>query len=98
MYGYDLLTRLESETLFTWWLQYRFIRSNLFSLSLLYTIGVPKDRRGEIWRFLLKQDALRHKRETTPSMTLSYRELKEMRSVHQHAILIDCSKFRFACL
>lgn len=54
--------------------------------------GVPKDRRGEIWRFLLKQDALRHKRETTPSMTLSYRELKEMRSVHQHAILIDCNR------
>ena len=40
----------------------------------------------------MKQDSLRHKNEKKPSMTLSYRELKEMASVHQHAILIDCSK------
>ncbi len=59
---------------------------------ILITVGVPKNRRGEIWRFLLKQDSLRHKNEKKPSMTLSYRELKEMASVHQHAILIDCSK------
>lgn len=58
------------------------------------TQGIPKNRRGEIWRYLLKQDLLRRKPSTMPSVSLSYKELKEMRSIHQHAILIDCSKHK----
>lgn len=68
---------------------------NTFNIfSLLRTQGIPKNRRGEIWRYLLKQDLLRRKPSTMPSVSLSYKELKEMRSIHQHAILIDCSKHK----
>ena len=57
--------------------------------------GVPKSRRGEIWQFLLKQNLLRNKRGDIAPKNSSYKELKEMTSVHQHAILIDCSKSCF---
>ncbi|XP_028405659.1 TBC1 domain family member 1-like [Dendronephthya gigantea] len=62
------------------------------SLVDIVRSGVPKTRRGEIWRFLLKQNLLRNKQKPRLSMIQSYKELKERNSVHQHAILIDCNR------
>lgn len=56
--------------------------------------GVPRARRGEIWQFLVKQNAFcspdsseKQRWKETP-----YRTLLKRNSGHQHAILIDLGK------
>lgn len=61
--------------------------------------GVPKSKRGEIWRFLAKQ----HKLQSPPGdqswNEKSYDEIKEGLSTHQHSIFIDLGKCsRYFCV
>lgn len=55
--------------------------------------GVPKAKRGEIWKFLVKQ----HEFHSPPQedelwRQKSYEELKEVSSSHQHSIFIDLGR------
>lgn len=55
--------------------------------------GVPKTRRGEIWRFLAKQHEFYSPLpEYRPWMQKSFEELKEVSSSHQHSIFIDLGR------
>ena len=58
--------------------------------------GVPKSKRGEIWRFLAKQHKFQSPPGDQPWNEKSYEEIKEGLSTHQHSIFIDlgkCSRF-----
>lgn len=55
--------------------------------------GVPKAKRGEIWRFLAKQhDFHSPPQEDQLWKEKSYEEIKEGVSSHQHSIFIDLGK------
>ena len=61
-----------------------------------FCTGVPKARRGEIWRFLAKQhEFYSPSSEDKPWMQKSFEELKEVSSSHQHSIFIDLGKILF---
>ncbi|CAF87893.1 unnamed protein product, partial [Tetraodon nigroviridis] len=52
--------------------------------------GVPRQHRGEVWKFLSEQYLLRQTVSTQPpTNNTSYRELLQQVSSEQHAILID---------
>jgi len=55
--------------------------------------GVPKSKRGEIWRFLAKQHKLQSPPGDQPWNEKSYEEIKEGLSTHQHSIFIDLGKY-----
>ena len=55
--------------------------------------GVPKSKRGEIWRFLAKQHKLQSPPGDQPWNEKSYEEIKEGTSTHQHSIFIDLGKY-----
>ena len=54
--------------------------------------GVPKSKRGEIWRFLAKQHKFQSAPGDQPWNEKSYEEIKEGLSTHQHSIFIDLGK------
>ena len=54
--------------------------------------GVPKSKRGEIWRFLAKQHKFQSPPGDRPWNEKSYEEIKEGLSTHQHSIFIDLGK------
>ncbi|XP_065059240.1 TBC1 domain family member 1-like isoform X1 [Rhopilema esculentum] len=55
--------------------------------------GVPKYRRGEVWKFLAQQHAIRApKKDEDQRNSKSYEELLEQPTTHQHAILIDIGR------
>ena len=55
--------------------------------------GVPKYRRGEVWKFLVRQHGIRSpNKNEDASMTKQYKDLLEQPTSHQHAILIDLGK------
>lgn len=60
----------------------------LFSLSLS---GVPRQHRGEIWKFLSEQYLLRQQVPSAkpPNNDVPYKELLKQLTSQQHAILID---------
>ena len=63
---------------------------------LFYTFsfkGVPKSKRGEIWRFLAKQHKFQSPPGDQPWNEKSYEEIKEGMSTHQHSIFIDLGKY-----
>ena len=66
-----------------------------FSSSVCSPAGVPRQHRGEIWKFLSEQYLLR---QTVPSRPPSnhtpYKELLKQLTSQQHAILIDLGKTR----
>ena len=63
------------------------------SFPCSFCTGVPKTRRGEIWRFLAKQHEFYSPLpEYRPWMQKSFEELKEVSSSHQHSIFIDLGK------
>lgn len=52
--------------------------------------GVPKQHRGEVWKFLSEQHSLRQTLPSPPAARKSpYKELLQQVSSEQHAILID---------
>lgn len=55
--------------------------------------GVPKQHRGEVWKFLSEQHVLRQMVSSQPPANHTpYRELLKQVSSEQHAILIDLGK------
>uniref|UniRef100_H3CIA5 TBC1 domain family member 4 n=2 Tax=Tetraodon nigroviridis TaxID=99883 RepID=H3CIA5_TETNG len=55
--------------------------------------GVPRQHRGEVWKFLSEQYLLRQTVSTQPpTNNTSYRELLQQVSSEQHAILIDLGR------
>lgn len=68
-------------------------------VAKLVRMGVPKQRRGEIWMFLMNQYQLRHGTSFQPAdsdfhgdANQSYRNLLSQLSVQQHEIFVDIGK------
>ena len=60
---------------------------------LSHFLGVPKYRRGEVWKFLVQQHSIRApKKEGDERLSKNYDDLLEEPTSHQHAILIDIGK------
>ena len=57
------------------------------------SVGVPKYRRGEVWKFLVQQHSIRApSKDDDPKLSMKYEEILEQPTSHQHAILIDIGK------
>jgi len=56
--------------------------------------GIPKARRGEVWQFLMKQNAIRMPatKENQEWKREAYRTILTKNTSHQHAILIDLGR------
>eukprot|EP00794_Sanderia_malayensis_P007487 gene7487-8317_t len=55
--------------------------------------GVPKYRRGEVWRFLVQQHSIRSpKKDDDAWKSSSYQEFLDQPTSHQHAIRIDLGR------
>ena len=66
---------------------------------MFYFTGVPKAKRGEIWRFLAKQHDFHSPPEEDQFWRgKSYEEIKEGVSCHQHSIFIDLGKYTHSFL
>lgn len=64
--------------------------SSTFIILLLSRTGVPKQHRGEVWKFLSEQHLLRQTVSSQPPPdNTAYKELLKQVSSEQHAILID---------
>lgn len=64
--------------------------SSSFIILLLSRTGVPKQHRGEVWKFLSEQNLLRQTVSSQPPPdNTPYKELLKQVSSEQHAILID---------
>lgn len=75
-------------------MKFFFIRVNGLFFRFL---GVPKDLRAEVWRFLLEQHNLDRSRRSQLDIAPNYRYrtlLKDLTS-YQHAILIDLGEHYF---
>ena len=69
------------------------VKGLIHSISCLIFVGVPKMKRGEIWKFLAKQCDLRALPEEEQFWKHgTYEEMKEGSSNHQHSIFIDLGK------
>ena len=66
--------------------------NNDYRLFVFPFKGVPKSKRGEIWRFLAKQHKFQSPPGDQPWNEKSYEEIKEGLSTHQHSIFIDLGK------
>ena len=63
-------------------------------MTVVFLTGVPRARRGEIWKLLARQYNLSNKgfhseAEERPEKMGEYHELLQGLTPHQHAILID---------
>ncbi|XP_078602043.1 TBC1 domain family member 1-like isoform X18 [Branchiostoma floridae x Branchiostoma japonicum] len=67
------------------------VKFNPDELLAVVRAGVPKVRRGEIWRLLAEQYQLRNKHSNAPP-EIPYEELIRQLTSHQHAILIDLGR------
>ncbi|XP_077518226.1 TBC1 domain family member 1-like isoform X2 [Amblyomma americanum] len=67
-------------------------RINPDILHDLVQSGVPRHRRGEIWLLLAEQYQLRSTPSTELDSSLTYEQLLNQLTTHQHAILIDLGR------
>lgn len=69
-----------------------------FIILLLSRAGVPKQHRGEVWKFLSEQHLLRQTVSPQPPPdNTAYKELLKQVSSEQHAILIDLGTSDMHC-
>lgn len=60
------------------------------SMCFFFGVGVPKNRRGEVWMLLSHQHRLHHRlpqRQAAPDTP--YHDLLKQLTAQQHAILVD---------
>lgn len=56
--------------------------------------GIPQNKRGDVWFWLIKQYKLRNKIvvKSDLKLDLSYQDLLKQYSIHQHSILLDLGR------
>jgi TBC1 domain family protein 1 len=67
--------------------------NDMNDIKKVLTKGIPQQKRGDVWFWLIKQYKLRNKAKyKITRLDISYEELLKQYSIHQHSILLDLGR------